>query len=264
MAIEKTISLRHTVDGLAQDLTTCEFASPPAVSPAFGVRRADTLEVIVASGQDFDHDDTGEYSYDLTGLVEGVSYSYYIHTVYEGIDRWHLRTFEAEAGFAAGLYADESDLDDLRGSDAITSWSDLTAANIRDHDRIQKAFNNADMKIQKELDRVYSFPLTGLSGADLELLREWSRVIAADWLYKSRGQRDGITPMGTVVNLFAGDMKEVMDDIWRYANNIRFLGSSKIDGATTRVVVNRNYGRPRRCRIQDYAVAVEDNGILIY
>lgn len=142
-----------------------------------------------------------------------------------------------DAGFAIGLYADEGDLEDLRGVDAITSWSDLEGSNQRNSDRIQRALNWSDSRIQELLQNVYVFPLTNLTDNDKEVLRYWSAVFATYRLYIHRGQRDtGNSPLTMGRNAFTPELQSVLDDIWKYQNQTRrFSAPSK----GSRVVVSQ-------------------------
>lgn len=147
---------------------------------------------------------------------------------------------------AAGLYADETDLDDLRGIDNIDSWSDLENIGARNSARIQRCFNTGDTMIEKELERTYSFPLTNLGSADVELLSTWSSVITAYLLYTNRGLNQLTASGRTAGNPYKEEYQGVMDNIWLYANNKRTLRNNKLSGSSTRI----RLGQKRRLLLQ--------------
>lgn len=141
---------------------------------------------------------------------------------------------------AAGVYASIVDLDDLRGPDSITSWSDLANQGIRDYARIQRAFNRTDAMIQKELENIYLFPLNQamLTDADKMTLQVWSAVLTAYILYRNRGvASNNVT--GKQINPFKAELDEVFDDIWEYRNLKRYLASTRITGGVKVAVASR-------------------------
>lgn len=116
---------------------------------------------------------------------------------------------------AVGKYATESDLDDLRGADNITEWSDLTDAGTRDTARIQRAFDQTDAQIHAMLRHLYAVPLA-VSGDDGVIVGNWSTVLAAYWLYANRGQFDVDPETGKPRNQYQQDYDAVMEEIRLY------------------------------------------------
>lgn len=76
----RTISQTFKVGSTLTDVTTAKLSDPTG---AFGIRRDDTLAVVVADGTNMTHDSTGVYSYTFTA-VDGVAYTAYIEFVYNG------------------------------------------------------------------------------------------------------------------------------------------------------------------------------------
>lgn len=235
--ITRTITISHRVDGVLTDLDSIPVLRDS--TSTYGVKRNDDNSIVVAQNTPFVKDamQLGTYSYDVQNLVAGISYTAAVERVFGGETKRNLVTWTARAVVAAGLYANEDDLDDLRGIDNITNWSDLSNNNIRDSARIQRAFDSSDAMIEKELERVYSFPLASLSDTDAEMLRGWSSVITAYFLYRNRGLNQMTASGRPAANPFKEEYQGVLDDIWLYANNKRTLGNNKRSGSSTRVIL---------------------------
>jgi len=80
------------VDDVLTDATSVQFNDPTST---YGLRRVDTQEIIVAAGEDWDHPATGTYQYDedALGLVDGVTYEYWIEVFFDGDYSRYKRTF---------------------------------------------------------------------------------------------------------------------------------------------------------------------------
>jgi hypothetical protein len=59
-------------------------ADDPPTTPTYGLRRADTLEVILPAGTVLPRVGTGVYQLEVTGLLPGVEYDYTVRHVFEG------------------------------------------------------------------------------------------------------------------------------------------------------------------------------------
>ncbi|HUB27552.1 MAG TPA: hypothetical protein VL992_19155 [Tepidisphaeraceae bacterium] len=93
-----------------------------------------------------------------------------------------------------GLFAQQSDIEDIFGVMNVAIWSQLDPTQppgTADTDRIQTALNFADAKIVSFF-RNYGNYVTPLSpqGNDIALVTRWDATLAGIWLYQSRGQRD--------------------------------------------------------------------------
>lgn len=243
MSITRTLTITHRVDNVLTDLSSVPVLRDPTL--VFGVKAVISGAILVPANTPFIRDSLGIYSYDLTGLTSGTQYTAWVERVYGGETKRSQIIWVASAIMASGLYADETDLDDLRGIDNITSWSDLENTGVRNSTRIQRCFNTGDTTIEKELERVYSFPLANLGSADTELLSVWSSVITAYLLYTNRGLNQLTASGRTAGNPFKEEYRGVMDDIWLYANNKRTLRNNKLSGSSTRI----RLGHCRRPRV---------------
>ena len=76
------------------DVTTAKLSDPTG---AFGIRRSDTLAVVVADNTSMTHDSTGVYSYTFTA-VDGVDYEAYVEFVYNGDTTRKQVLIPAESG----------------------------------------------------------------------------------------------------------------------------------------------------------------------
>lgn len=76
----RTISQTFKVGGVLTNATSAKLSDPTAT---FGVRRNDTLAVVVADNTSMTHTGTGLYEYTFTAL-DGIAYTAYIEFVYAG------------------------------------------------------------------------------------------------------------------------------------------------------------------------------------
>ena len=124
---------------------------------------------------------------------------------------------------AAGVYADQSDVENVFGTTNVAVWSNLENTGtgsqvVANSTRIQLALNYADAQIN---GRFLGGPfLTPISGAlASQLCRDWAAKIAGVWLYESRGQLDVLTTDAggqRPYNKYAGLIKEVYAQMQRY------------------------------------------------
>jgi phage gp36-like protein len=95
---------------------------------------------------------------------------------------------------AQGLYAAQSDIEDIFGITNVAVWSQLDPTQppgTVDVDRIQTALNYADARIVSFF-RNYGNYVTPLApqNNDVALVTRWDATLAGVWLYQSRDQRD--------------------------------------------------------------------------
>lgn len=104
-----TIQFALTVDGAAVDADALPVLSDPTA--AFGVRRTDTMAIVLAAGTAFVRDGLGLYSKTFTDPAAGLTYNYWVKAIVGG----QVITFERNqsgAGAAtAGAYATLSEGD---------------------------------------------------------------------------------------------------------------------------------------------------------
>jgi phage gp36-like protein len=93
-----------------------------------------------------------------------------------------------------GLYAAQSDIEDIFGVANIASWSQLDPTQppgTDDPTRIQRALDDADARIISFF-RDHGNYITPLApqNNDVTLVTRWAATLAGVWLYSSRGLRD--------------------------------------------------------------------------
>src|SRR4051812_36480638 len=119
----KTISLQFKVAGVLTDVDSMTFSD---AAENFGVQDITDDSGVVDAGTAFTHDGTGLYSYEITGLVTGHDYKYWIRRDYNGIIKIVEKTFTAGlGGDASGYYADQDDVEDVFGVENVARWSQL-------------------------------------------------------------------------------------------------------------------------------------------
>lgn len=141
---EKTITLKHSVDGSLADVTSAALSDPTGT---YGVRRQSDSSVVVADGTALAKQSTGVYSYTITGLTAGVVYEYWVEWVYGGATHRREGSFTAQAATPAGHYADVTDLEAEFGDLNLDAYSDIDATGSRVNSRIQRALDHADLWI---------------------------------------------------------------------------------------------------------------------
>ena len=98
----KTLQFQFKIGSTLTDVTSVTLQDPTA---AFGVRRTDTLEVLVAAGTALTHVSTGLYSYTFTEPEVGLDYEYWIEYVYSGNTKRIRQVLETGAGGGAIVVA---------------------------------------------------------------------------------------------------------------------------------------------------------------
>lgn len=86
------LTFTWTVNGTDTDVLTAKFSDPTG---AYGMRRVDTHEIVLADGTDWDHSGTGVYSFDETelDLEEGIEYEYWEEVLYDNEYTRQRKTF---------------------------------------------------------------------------------------------------------------------------------------------------------------------------
>ena len=93
-----------------------------------------------------------------------------------------------------GLYAAQSDIEDIFGTTNVALFSQLDPTQppgTADITRIQRALDYSDATIISFFRNQgnYATPLAPLD-TDADLVKRWSATLAGVWLYESRGLRD--------------------------------------------------------------------------
>lgn len=76
---ETILQYNLTIDGIATDAASVLLEDPTG---AYGVRRTDTLAVVVAAGTPMVHQGTGYYDYTFTNPADGITYQYWLKITY--------------------------------------------------------------------------------------------------------------------------------------------------------------------------------------
>lgn len=117
---------------------------------------------------------------------------------------------------AQGLYAAQSDIEDIFGVTNVAVWSQLDPTQppvTADTDRIQTALNYADARIISFFRNYgnYSIPLAPQNN-DVLLVTRWDATLAGVWLYESRGLRDDTKQP----NKYSQMARDVITEMARY------------------------------------------------
>lgn len=110
-------------------------------------------------------------------------------------------------------YATSNDLTDFWGNDIIVQWSDLDGTGSINTTRVNNALLIADAKINAVFASYGTFLATNTdyvtaSPEGMNLLNQWSCVIAGVYLYEVRSGRDE-----KYLNNLEPRLKQVMEDI---------------------------------------------------
>ena len=169
----------------------------------FGVKRLDNNEVVVPAGTEMTANVDGSYSYTFEDPAGGLSYLYSVQTELGGDTTWQggIQPSATPASVAAsGVYADQTDVQDLIGSDNLTVIGDLDDDGNLDTGIVQRALDFADAYINLELSRNGLTTPADLTDADrAAVLRDVAAHLAVWHLWHHRGLqplqsggRDGI------------------------------------------------------------------------
>lgn len=186
----KRIGISHKIAGVLTDFDSIPVLRDPTL--AYGLKRVDTSEVIVAAGTAFTHDGTGLYHYDADGLVEGVDYLAYIERVYAGETKRDAYPFTAGESLT-DTYSTRADIEDLYGVDNVSAWADLNnnGDETEIENRIARARTYAYEWINSKLRAAgLTAPSTVDAFDDFGLLNDIEAERAGAWLYLSRGKMD--------------------------------------------------------------------------
>ncbi len=134
---------------------------------------------------------------------------------------------------AAGIYIVESDVDDLWGTSNVTDWSDLNAAKARDENRIQRAIDYAEARINGDFRRLrYAIPFVFAAGITDRVVVWWAAAFAGQWLYQARGLRDEAAGERIAIVIHGDDTtgeEGVMDSIRRYLAGQSYLDARQVE-----------------------------------
>jgi hypothetical protein len=94
-----TIRKTFHVDGVLADMTSVLLSDPTG---AYGLRRTDTLAVVVADGTPLTHVSTGVYEYTFVDPAADLEYEYYLEVVAAGDTAWFPFTFHGPTSVEVG------------------------------------------------------------------------------------------------------------------------------------------------------------------
>jgi phage gp36-like protein len=201
-AANKKIELRHTVANVLTDATSVKFSDP---NGTFGVKRVDNDQIVIADDSDMPKVATGTYQYildaavhdiQLVGMIAGVTYSYWLEWVFNGITKWQNNEFVARDAVVTpiSIYTTWSHFKRRWGIKNITVASQKDGkATDPDLEVVQDALDYATDEIHDSLrGGVLAVPLdfTAYAGKIPGCVREWAEILAFAKLYDARGWED--------------------------------------------------------------------------
>lgn len=145
-------------------LTSVLLASPPGISPAFGVQRQDTGAIVVASGQTPDAGGTpGTYTFTFTDPAPGLLYTAYLQRAYRG-QTTYKQIVKAGGGDTLSRYCTLDEATTIAASlVTIPAW--LAANSLQQFAALAQATQDIDQAIRyqgrryaPEPDQVLEFP----------------------------------------------------------------------------------------------------------
>lgn len=177
------------------------FESPNTVDPPFGLKRDDSDEVLIESGDvNLTRLGEGVYQHVFDDPSPGLNYTYWLKYTIDGADQYqefHAAGDDVQLGDISGTYADINDLYNEYGQDNVRGWCVLDGsvtdglANDVVRNRVQHFFNFADSEINQALVKAgYTVPLSGTSEIDDELLKDIAVKLIGPQLSKGRPDRD--------------------------------------------------------------------------
>lgn len=96
------IQFTHEPDGVLASPTSVKLSDPTA---AYGLKRTDTSEILVADGTDMTEISEGVFSYSLTDPAAGLTYDYWIEWVYDSETHRAQRITQGGAAASQNLYS---------------------------------------------------------------------------------------------------------------------------------------------------------------
>lgn len=156
----------------------------------FGIRRADTNAIVVASGTSVPYVSNGDYTYAFTGAIAGVAYEATVRVAWaDGSIDYFDRPLAAEDA-DGGYYASVADLESFQGVANLTIYSNTQGQKTRDDARLTAALGRADREIDAALrSRGFVAPLAR-SDSSFGLLTDVAVRLALYWLFSPRANRE--------------------------------------------------------------------------
>jgi hypothetical protein len=195
--VQKTLYLRRQVDGLPADVTSVALADPTGT---YGVRRADTGALVIASGVAMAHASTGVYTFTDPLLSPTVAYQWYAKiTNTDGSVEYEPYTSPA----ASTHYGSRAGSESIFGAANLATWADKdsngdAAAIAAAIDAMQTVFDNEI--IARAADLRAPLPLPG--DAQYSRLVTYEDTAVGVALYGGRG-RDPKEPKNDYDSLLA-------------------------------------------------------------
>lgn len=120
-----TLNFIFKIGGVLTDATSVVLRDP---DNTYGVRRKDTLAVVVAAGEPMAHESLGTYTYPFTDPAAGLLYDYWIEAVHAGVTYRYERATTRPAGMSTSYLTVEA-ADALADAlPELTAWTPAVAA----------------------------------------------------------------------------------------------------------------------------------------
>jgi phage gp36-like protein len=177
------IQMEWKPGGVLTNATSVKFSDPTA---AYGLRRVDTEEILVADGVDMDNIATGRYEYDLADPEADLRYEYWIEIIYLGnTSRVHKFVDGADLVPTVELYAIT-----LTSSSEIRRLYSTIGVNLRldDMDDLNQ-LNMMNELVNGATDTIASYTLNFYNTSALvnsQWVRRRATIIAAYYLSMRR------------------------------------------------------------------------------
>ncbi len=182
---------RFSVDGILTDATSVVLRDP---DNTFGVRRADTLAVLVLAGTAMVRTSAGTYAYSVTDPEPGLVYHYWVEAVYAGAS-YHFERQTAGStppvGSFVGRYTTQEQLTTYLHSLNLDEYADLDGDLLKDPGAIQQAIETAEATVDFHTAGPWSFPastpaINAIVAAGI--FEKWARRLAAYEVAEKRGR----------------------------------------------------------------------------
>lgn len=183
------LDFQFKLGGVLTDATSVVLSDSAA---AYGVRRTDTLAIVVAANTAMTHASTGVYQYTVTDPANGLTYQWSAKVVYAGSTYYFAFTATGPSAVPfVGRYTSTTLLKQRFGTLNVQTYSDTESNGVEDALAEQSAIQWAEDDIDSYFTGWrYTIPFTATGSALPHVLTEWATVLAGCWLYTKRGLRD--------------------------------------------------------------------------
>lgn len=231
----KIIRMVRRIAGSPVDLTSVVFADPTGT---YGIRRRDTLAVHTPVNTPVPRTSEGTYEKELSSLVLGVPYEYYIKRTVGTVSKYIRGTFTATLPtvLATSIFHTYEEFVSRFGLKNIARASnkdnDTTSVN---QEAVQAAFDYATNVIEDFFRPVFVIPLDWTpNGGDIpQIVKQWAMNIAYDNLYEVRGWLDidgGRGKPTSTRNKISALLKKTTGEMALYRGGMRELQAVRQEG----------------------------------